>query len=76
MEVTINGEHPSELKHGLLRNLWKNDPFLSNYRLKDVKQGHLDVSTANGTQPIPKLYNGSGDVIEPEKTTQQATLKH
>jgi hypothetical protein len=59
MQVTVNGKSPKDIPVETMTAIKTNDKFLSNYSVKDIQSGKLDLSLAN-TQPVPKTYNTQG----------------
>ena len=74
MVVQINNEIPKTLDPKILNNIITNDKFLSNYSLENVQSGKLDLSVANGIQPVPKQFDKEGQVVQVHVTTNAKTL--
>ena len=63
MVVSINGKSPSAINIGVLNNIVTRDKFLSHYTLQEIQIGLLDLKTAEGAQPVPKLYYMEGRTV-------------
>ena len=68
MQVTVNGKSPKDVFIETMTAIKKNDKFLNNYSVEDIRNGKLDLNLAN-TQAVPKTYNMQGlpyQKIEPK----------
>lgn len=63
MEFKVNGESPFNLDPSALGKMAKIDSFLKHYDLTDLRTGQLDLKKANGTQPIPSVYDHQFKVV-------------
>ena len=75
MIVSINDQSPNTIDVKTLSNIINNDKFLSCYSLKDVQSGKLDLSVADGIQPIPRVYNSQGTPEIKQENHHALTLK-
>lgn len=75
MIVSINDKQPNLIPEKTLTKIMANDKFLSNYSLATVNTGKLDLTTATGMQPIPRLFDKSGNIIQIQEVTQPIILK-
>ncbi|MFA0073426.1 hypothetical protein AB4396_06915 [Vibrio cyclitrophicus] len=75
MIVTINGESPQNINIETLAKIASKDKFLSCYSLNDVRSGKLDLSMANGVQPVPKVYDSQGSPVIEQASIQPLKLK-
>ena len=75
MIVSINGDSPQKINEKTLANLVSKDKFLSCYSMDDIQSGKLDLSVANGVQPVPKVYDSQGKPVIEHTSIQTLKLK-
>ena len=75
MIVTINGESPQNINTETLAKIASKDKFLSCYSMGDIQSGKLDLSMANGVQPVPKVYDSQGTPVIEQASIQPLKLK-
>lgn len=75
MIVSINGDSPQKINEKTLANLVSKDKFLSCYSMDDIQSGKLDLSVANGVQPVPKVYDNQGKPVIEHASIQTLKLK-
>lgn len=77
MEFKVNGESPFNLDPSALGKMAKIDSFLKHYDLTDLRTGQLDLKKANGTQPIPTVYDHQLKVVNEQNNddSKRHTMK-
>lgn len=75
MIVTINGESPQNINTETLAKIASKDKFLSCYSIGDIQSGKLDLSMANGVQPVPKVYDNQGIPVTEQASHKPLKLK-
>ncbi|TKF78442.1 hypothetical protein FCV62_12210 [Vibrio kanaloae] len=75
MIVSINGSSPANIDENILSKIIANDKFLSCYSMADIQSGKLDLSMANGVQPVPKIYDSQGSPVIEQASIQPLKLK-
>ncbi|MGL4666840.1 MAG: LPD7 domain-containing protein [Saezia sp.] len=76
MDVTINGKLPSAIPSDTLNKIVANDKFLSKYPIVAVQTGKLDLSVANGVQPVPRQYNEQGQQVNAQNAQVSIEMTH
>lgn len=75
MMLTINGQSPAVIDARVLSQIAKRDKFLSCYDVATLRTGKLDLRVAQGEQPVPKTYDGHGELVLQSEPQQAMRLK-
>jgi hypothetical protein len=75
MILTINGQSPTVIDARVLSQIAKRDKFLSCYDVATLRTGKLDLRVAQGEQPVPKTYDGRGELVSQSEPQQAMKLK-
>ena len=74
MSVTINDKLPSEVPTSTLEKIAHSDRFLGKYSIETIQSGKLDLSVADGQQPVPRQFDANGDVVQTQEQHQTQKL--
>ncbi|WP_394142902.1 LPD7 domain-containing protein [Vibrio chagasii] len=74
MSVTINDKSPSETPTSTLEKIAHSDRFLGKYSIEAIQSGKLDLSVADGQQPVPRQFDANGDVVQTQEQHQTQKL--
>ncbi|MFA0073427.1 LPD7 domain-containing protein [Vibrio cyclitrophicus] len=74
MSVTINDKSPSETPTSTLEKIAHSDRFLGKYSIETIQSGKLDLSVADGQQPVPRQFDAHGDVVQNQEQHQTQKL--
>ncbi|OED65909.1 relaxase NikB [Vibrio tasmaniensis ZS-17] len=74
MSVTINDKSPSETPTSALEKIAHSDRFLGKYSIETIQSGKLDLSVADGQQPVPRQFDANGDVVQTQEQHQPQKL--
>ncbi|WP_216360464.1 phosphoribosyltransferase [Vibrio mediterranei] len=64
LSVSVNGDSPEKIDKTILERIVQKDPFLKHYSVDEVRSGLLERAKGGSTQPVPKAYDTSANVID------------
>ncbi len=74
MSVTINDKSPSETPTSTLEKIAHSDKFLGKYSIEAIQSGKLDLSVADGQQPVPRQFDANGQIVHTQEQNQARKL--
>lgn len=74
MSVTINEKPPSEIPTSTLEKIVHSDKFLGKYSIEAIQSGKLDLSLADGQQPVPRQFDADGQIVHTQEQNQTRKL--